>query len=81
MAANTHHVRLRELAHRTADGIDVSLFWHPPTDELTVCVFDHQHGSYFEITPEGRDALDAYYHPYSYATSFDVHFEDERLAA
>jgi hypothetical protein len=72
---------MRELAHRSNDGIDVTLFWHPDTDELTVCVCDQRRGAYFEIEPEANDALDAFYHPYSYVSLSCVHYEDDRLAA
>jgi hypothetical protein len=36
---------------------------------------------YFEIEPEANLALDAFYHPYSYASLSCVHYEDDRLAA
>jgi hypothetical protein len=72
---------MRELAHRSNDGIDVTLFWHSDTDELTVCVCDQRRGAYFEFAPEANDALDAFYHPYAYASLNSVHYEDDRLAA
>jgi hypothetical protein len=71
----------RELAHRNHDLIEVTLFWRPADDELTVCVCDQRRGAYFEIHPDPRLALDAFYHPYSYLSSSVVHYEDERLAA
>jgi hypothetical protein len=78
-ALNIHS--MRELAHRSNDGVDVTLFWHPGTDELTVCVSDQRRGAYFEIEPEANKALDAFYHPYSYASLSSVYYEDNRLAA
>ena len=76
------HIRsMRELAHRSNDGIDVTLFWHPRTNALTICVCDQRRGAYFEIEPDADEALDAYYHPYSYASLSSVHYEDDRLAA
>ena len=78
-ATDTHH--RRELAHRSNDGLDVTLFWSPDTDELIVCVCDQRRGAYFEIEPEPNGALDVFYHPYSYASLSSVHYEDERLAA
>jgi hypothetical protein len=74
-------VHSRELAHRSNDGIDVTLFWYPDTDALTVCVCDQRRGAYFEIEPEAKDALDAFYHPYAYASFSCIHYEDDRLAA
>jgi hypothetical protein len=71
----------RELAHRPYDGLEVTLFWYPATDELNVCVCDQRRGSYFEIRPERHLALDGFHHPYSYAAASDVHYEDDRLAA
>jgi len=70
----------RELAHRVNDGLEVTLLWHPATDELKVCVCDQRRGAYFEIRPERHLALDVFYHPYSYASASAVHFEDDRLA-
>ena len=72
---------LRELAHRASDGLEVTLFWQPGTNLLTVCVCDQRRGAYFEIHPEPQLALDAFTHPYSYAALSAVRFEDERLAA
>ena len=57
----------RELSHRSNGGIDVTLYWHPTLDELTVCVRDHRHSAYFEIRPQRHQALDVYNHPYAYA--------------
>jgi hypothetical protein len=71
----------RELAQRNNDGIEVTLFWRPADDELTVCVCDQRRGAYFEIHPDPHLALDVFYHPYSYVPSSVVHYEDERLAA
>jgi hypothetical protein len=71
----------RELAYRVNDGLEVTLSWHPSTDQLTVCVCDHRRGSYFEIRPERHQALDVFYHPYAYASCSDVGYEDEQLAA
>jgi hypothetical protein len=71
----------RELAYRAAHGLEVSLLWRPALDELVVCVCDQPRGAYFEITPTRERALDVFYHPYSYASSSDVLYEDDRLAA
>lgn len=73
--------RRRELARRANDGLEVTLLWRPATDELTVCVCDQRAGAYFEIRPDPHHALDAFYHPYWYASQSVVHFEDSRLAA
>ena len=72
---------MRELAHRSNDGLDVTLFWHPATDELTICVCDRRRGAYFELEPQANHALDSFYHPYSYGSLSSVHYEDRRPAA
>jgi hypothetical protein len=46
------YLRRRELAHRCNDGLDVALFWHPATDELTVRGYDRRSGARFEFHPE-----------------------------
>ena len=83
MTATTTPIKrpLRELAHRANDGLEVTLFWRPTTGELKVCVCDLKAGAYFEIRPAPDQALEVFYHPYSYAAQSDVHYEDERLAA
>jgi hypothetical protein len=82
MTVYTHSSRpLRELAHRVHDGIEVTLFWYPASDDLRVCVCDHRRGAYFEVEPGRDEALDVFYHPFSYASVSAVHYEDERLAA
>ena len=57
----------RELSHRSDDGIDVTLYWHPTLDELTVGVRDQRHGAHFELRPPRHLALDVFNHPYAYA--------------
>jgi hypothetical protein len=71
----------RELAYRSNDGLEVTLFWRPGRDELTVCGSDHRSGVSFKIRPERHLALDVYYHPYCYVTSNDISYEDHRRAA
>jgi hypothetical protein len=71
----------RELANRSDDGMEVTLLWDAAGDELTVCVCDQREGAYFEIRPEHHLALDVYYHPYAYAASSVLHYQDDRLVA
>jgi hypothetical protein len=71
--------RFRELAHRSNNGVDVTLSWHTETDELLVCVYDERCGVYFEIQPEREFALDVYYHPYAHVGY--VGYVDDGLAA
>jgi hypothetical protein len=58
----------RELAHRAGGGIDVSLYWDERTNRVTVTVHDARTDEGFELEVDGRHALDAYHHPFAYAT-------------
>ncbi len=40
---------LRELAHRDADGIDVTLLWDAHDDRALLFVVDSEHGTAFEV--------------------------------
>lgn len=71
----------RELAHRSNDGLEVTLLWQPVGDDLTVCVCDEKIGAYFEIHPEPFVALDVFHHPHAYLDFASVYYEDRRLAA
>jgi hypothetical protein len=61
----------RELAHRTSDGIEVTLFWTKPSDRVTIAVLDTRSGDALEFNVAGRAALDAFNHPYAYAARPD----------
>jgi hypothetical protein len=72
-------MRVRELAHRATGGLEVILFWHEVTNELTVSVSDERTGAYFEFAAAPEEALDAYYHPYAHAASRGVPYETRCL--
>jgi hypothetical protein len=57
-----------ELAYRMAHGIEVALLWSPDSDDVLVAVSDERTGEAFAVEPPRERALDAFYHPYSYAT-------------
>jgi hypothetical protein len=57
-----------ELAHRAANGIEVFLLWNDQTDQVTVTVYDVRLASGFELDVDRSRALDAFYHPFAYAT-------------
>ena len=61
----------RELAHRVGCGLDVTLYWHPKTNDLTVCVVDVEHQDYFEIDAAPELALAVFHHPFLYADEPD----------
>ena len=62
----------RELAHRTSDGIEVSLFWSKPSNRVTIAVLDSHSDEALEFEVEGSAALDAFSHPYAYAATGQV---------
>jgi hypothetical protein len=69
----------RELAHRANDGVEVVLFWHEASSELTVCVSDARSGAYFELAAAPERALDVFHHPYAYAAFEGVPYDDALL--
>jgi hypothetical protein len=72
-----------ELAHRSSDGVDVTLLWasEEGEDTVVVSVCDSREGAYFEIPAEPYLALDVYYHPFAYRDFSRVDSEHRRLAA
>jgi hypothetical protein len=59
-------IGLRELDHRSNDGIDVRLLWDPHADRVTVAVRDERSDESLELAVEAADALAAFHHPYAY---------------
>jgi hypothetical protein len=59
----------RELAHRSSDGIEVTLFWSKPSTQVTIAVLDTRSNETLEFEIDGSAALDAFNHPYAYAAS------------
>ena len=57
----------RELAARESNGIRVLLLWPPDADALTVSVEDARVGDRFQLAVAPDRALDAFYHPFTYA--------------
>jgi hypothetical protein len=57
----------RELAHRSGDGLDVSLLWHPLEDTASVSVIDHHTEIALQFFVARDAALDAFNHPFAYA--------------
>jgi hypothetical protein len=56
----------RELARRSADGIEFALFWRKSTNRITIELVDPVLDESLEFSIEGGNALDAFYHPYAY---------------
>jgi hypothetical protein len=60
---------VRELDHRSTDGLEVTLLWDAATDVASVAVVDTKIGETFEVVVGERDnALDVFNHPYAFAT-------------
>ena len=72
MTATTPAER-RELAHRTSDGIEVSLFWTKSSDRITIAIIDTRSDESLDFEVDGSLALDAFNHPYAYAAASDPH--------
>jgi hypothetical protein len=66
MTATSQIPNRRELDHRHANGIDVTLSWSPADDRLYVTVLDDA-GDAFELRVAAHEALDAFEDPYAYA--------------
>ena len=59
----------RELAQRTSDGIEVTLFWTKPSSRVAITVVDSRSDEALEFEVDGSAALDAFNHPYAYAAT------------
>jgi hypothetical protein len=70
---------IRELDHRSGDGIDVTLFWDGGSNDVFVEVADERAGARFRIAVDAANALDAFAHPYAYWTVAGV--TPDRFAA
>jgi len=71
----------RELAHRTSNGIDVSLFWTKVGNVLTVEIHDAKTDEFFSVDVPSDRALDAFRHPYAYLAAADSRHEVSDLLA
>lgn len=62
----TANIQVRELAHRTNHGIDVTLFWDAQTDRVSLALMDEHSGEWLTFEVDPGDALTAFHHPYAY---------------
>jgi hypothetical protein len=82
VSATTTQSAVRELDHRSTDGLEVTLQWHASTNVVTVAVFDAKSGEAFElVVGDGQDALDVFHHPYAYAANRRTALEDALAVA
>jgi hypothetical protein len=67
MAANALSLSpRRELASRSSDDLEVTLWWDPRIDALAVSVWDWKRDTHLELAVDRDRALDVFYHPFSY---------------
>jgi hypothetical protein len=69
---------IRELDHRSTDGIDVTLLWNSSDNRVSVSVHDQRSGEVFVLQVPGADAREAFDHPYAYAVRDNF---DQAMAA
>jgi hypothetical protein len=58
----------KELAHRSSDGLEVSLLWNPGDDSLAVLVVDARLGVTLELPVRGESPLEVFHHPFAVAS-------------
>lgn len=64
----------RELAHRTNNGIEVTLLWSRSGDRLFVTVRDARSGDWFELPADASNALQVFEHPYAEAAFLGIDY-------
>jgi hypothetical protein len=65
-------MHLRELAHRSADGLEISLLWDPRDDSLSVRVTDAREDARYDIPVEDAKPLDVFEHPFAYLARYEA---------
>jgi len=70
-----------ELAHRSTDGIEVSLFWSQPSNRITIELIDNRIDERLEFEVANDKALDAFRHPYAYAPAQALDLAETKTAA
>jgi len=69
MTANTLSLsERRELASRSSDDLEVTLWWDPRINAVAVSVWDWKRDIHFELAADRDRALDVFYHPFGYAS-------------
>lgn len=70
-----HPGDLQELAHRSSNGIDVTLLWTRSTNTVTVHVHDERTDDNFELeVAPGTSPLAVFTHPFAYAARQGVEY-------
>jgi hypothetical protein len=73
--ALTYENKRRELANRVSNGIEVTLYWGSTSGEVVVEVIDYSTAQTFELSVPSECALDAFHHPYAYASRLGVDYD------
>ena len=69
-----------ELAHSSTDGIEVSLFWSQPSNQITIELIDNRIDQRLEFEVANDKALDAFRHPYTNAPAQALHLAETKTA-
>lgn len=67
--AATTVARRRELAHRIASGLEVTLYWHSDDDSTSIELIHLASDTKLRFAVPADEALDAFYHPLLHARS------------
>lgn len=59
----------RELAQRLSGTDEILLLWHPESERVEISIRDIATGASFHVEVVPDRAIDAFYHPYAYASS------------
>ena len=73
------HPHIRELAERASNGTQVRLLWRQGTRQLWVEVREPDTDRALVIPVQPERALDAFYHPYAYASLHSIQLAAESL--
>jgi hypothetical protein len=83
MEQNITHISDRhELAHRSSNGLDVSLLWTRSTNTVSVFVQDELYDEAFEIAvAPGESPLAVFTHPFAFAARQGIEYGGLEAAA
>jgi hypothetical protein len=68
MSATHLFAPARELAHRSAHGVDVTMMWDPLTNAVSVIVVDNVAADAFEVEVGDANPMHVFDHPFVYAS-------------
>jgi hypothetical protein len=59
----------RELARRLSGTDEILLLWHPASERIEISIRDIATGASFHFEVDRDRAIDAFYHPFAYASA------------